>query len=57
MGLDEIKNKVEGFLKDEKKSDDLLDKAADVAKKATGGKFDEKVDAAREAADKKIGTE
>ncbi|WP_099332811.1 antitoxin [Actinomyces minihominis] len=57
MGLDEIKNKVEGFLKDEKKSDDLLDKAADVAKKVTGGKFDEKVDAAREAADKKIGTE
>ena len=31
------------------------DKAADAAKKATGGKFDSQVEAARDAADSKLG--
>jgi len=35
----------------------VLDKAGEAAKKATGGKFSSQVDAARDAADKAIGTE
>lgn len=38
-------------------SDKVLDGAADVAKKVTGGKFSEQIDAARDAADKHIGNE
>ena len=41
--------------KGEQVSDGALDKADDAASSATGGKFDEKIDAGREAADKKIG--
>lgn len=39
----------------EENTDGVLDKVADAAKKATGGKFDDKIDAARDAADDKIG--
>ncbi|NLA65677.1 MAG: antitoxin [Leucobacter sp.] len=38
-------------------SDKLLDGAADLAKKVTGGKFDEQIDSARDQADKHIGNE
>lgn len=38
-------------------SDKVLDGAADLAKKVTGGKFDEQIDGARDAADKHIGNE
>ena len=38
-------------------SDKVLDGAADFAKKVTGGKFDEQIDGARDAADKQIGNE
>ncbi len=41
--------------KGEQLSDGALDKADDAASSATGGKFDEKIDAGRESADKKIG--
>ena len=34
---------------------DAIDKAADAAKKATGGKFDSQVETARDAADSKLG--
>lgn len=65
MNLDDLKGKAEE-LKDratdaakgmmsEENTDGLLDKVADAAKKATGGKFDDKIDAARDAADDKIG--
>lgn len=58
MGLDDLKNKADELLGSEKAesvSDAVLDKAAGAAKKATGGKFDDKVDAARDAVDGKIG--
>jgi hypothetical protein len=69
MGLEDITGKAEAFLKDEKVagalhssqaediSDKLLDGVADVANKVTGGKFEEQIDGARDAADKAVGTE
>jgi len=39
----------------EKATDAGLDKAGDAANSATGGKFDDKIDAGENAADKKIG--
>ncbi len=71
MGLDDLKKSAEGMvdkakevfeehrddLKDEEKTDALLDRAAGAAKGLTGGKFDEKIDQAREAADRKLGEE
>ena len=68
MGLEDITGKAETFLKDEKVggalhsaqaedlSDKLLDGVAGVASKITGGKFDEQIDGARDAADKAVGT-
>ncbi|RAX19744.1 MULTISPECIES: Rv0909 family putative TA system antitoxin [unclassified Actinomyces] len=58
MGLDDVKKKAEGVVssdKVEEVSDKVLDKAAQAAKKVTGGKFDSQVDSARDAADKAIG--
>lgn len=58
---EELKEKAEGLvrsaLKDEAKTDSALDSVADAVKKATGGKFDDKIDAARGAADSKLGSE
>lgn len=59
MGLDDLKKKATEALssdKGEQTSDSALDKAAQAAKQATGGKFDSQIDSAREAADKAIGT-
>ncbi|MFF1573834.1 antitoxin [Leifsonia sp. NPDC058292] len=68
-GLDDITNKAKEFLdsgavKDALKSeqaedisDKLLDGVADAANKVTGGKFEEQIDGARDAADGKIGNE
>ena len=39
----------------EENTDGILDKVADAAKTATGGKFDDKIDAARDVVDDKIG--
>lgn len=50
-------DKVKETLGSEEKTDAILDKASDAAKKATGGKFDDKIQAVRDAADKKLGTE
>ena len=41
--------------KGEQATDAGLDKASDAASSASGGKFDEKIDDAGDAADKKIG--
>ena len=41
----------------EKVSDQALQQAADVAEKRTGGKHDEQIASARDAADKRVGTE
>ncbi|RFA20005.1 antitoxin [Subtercola boreus] len=41
--------------KGEQVSDGALDRASDAADSATGGKFDDKIDGARDAADDKIG--
>lgn len=60
MGLDDLKKKAEGVVssdKVEETSDKVLDKAAEAAKKVTGGKFDSQVDSARDAADKAIGND
>lgn len=38
-------------------SDKLLDGVADLADKLTGGKFDEQIDAARDAADGAVGNQ
>lgn len=54
---DSLIDKVKGMFGDEKKSDELLDKASNAAKKATGGKFDDKIDQARNEADKHLGDE
>ena len=58
MGLGDLKSKASEALssdKVEQVSDQALDRAAKAAKKVTGGKFDEKIDSARDAADAKIG--
>ena len=69
MGLEDITNKAQEFLNDNKVkdalkseqaegiSDKLLDGVADVANKVTGGKFEEQIDGARDAADKQVGNE
>ena len=68
-GFDDITRKAQEFLNDDKVknalnseqaeniSDKLLDGVADAANKATGGKYAEKIDGARDAADKKVGDE
>ena len=43
--------------KGEQASDAGLDKAGDAANSASGGKFDDKIDGATDAADKKVGDE
>lgn len=58
MGLGDLTNKATEALgsdKVESVSDAALDKAADAAKAATGGKLDSQIDAARKIADDKIG--
>ena len=46
-----------GSDKAEALSDKALDAAAGAAKKATGGKHDDKIDTARDAVDGKVGTD
>ena len=58
MGIGDLTSKAGEALgsdKAEAVTDQALDKAADAAKKATGGKFDSQVEAARDAADSKLG--
>ena len=60
MGLDDLAKKAGETLSSDKAeaiSDKALDAAAGAAKKVTGGKFDDKIDAARDAVDGKRGTE
>lgn len=71
MGLDDLvnkgkelfednKEKIEGLLKSEEAegvSDNVLDGASDLANKVTGGKFEEQIDGARNAADEQVGNE
>ncbi|WGW10774.1 antitoxin [Saxibacter everestensis] len=60
MGLGDLTNKAKKFLnseKGEKASDNLLNKASEAARKATGGKYDDKIEKARRTADKHIGNE
>ncbi|MGO4300000.1 antitoxin [Leifsonia sp. RAF41] len=68
-GFDDITKKAQEFLNDPKVkdalsseqaegvSDTLLDGVAGAAKKATGGKFGDKIDGARDEADKRVGNE
>lgn len=68
-GLDDLANKAKALLNDNKVkdalhseqaeniSDKVLDGVADAVKKATGGKFDDKIESAREQADKQVGNE
>ncbi len=68
MDLDDVKKTAEGLtdkakgfvdstLKDESTTDRVLGSVADAAKKVTGGRFDDKIDAARTEADKHVGSE
>ena len=60
MGLDDLAKKATEALssdKAEELSDKALDAAAGAAKKATDGKYDDKIDAARDAVDGKVGTD
>lgn len=41
--------------KGEQTSDAAVDKAGDTARTATGGKFDDKIDAGQDAADDRVG--
>jgi hypothetical protein len=49
-------DKAKDFANSEKATDSGIDKAEDAASNATGGKFDDKVEGAGDAADKKVGT-
>jgi hypothetical protein len=67
MGIDDVTKKAKDFLADNKvqdalkseqaegASDKILNAVAEAASKVTGGKFDEQIDDARKAADKKVG--
>lgn len=59
MDLNELKGKAEDAVKsaigNEERTDSLLDKVADAAKKVSDGKFGEQIDAARDAVDEKVG--
>ena len=60
MGLfDEIKGKAteaaKDVLADEQKTDAVLDQARDFANEKTGGKFEDQINQARDAADKHVG--
>jgi len=67
MGFEDITKKAQEFLADNKVkdalkseqaegvSDKVLDGTADLVNKVTGNKFEEKVETARAAADKKLG--
>ena len=61
MDFNKLKETVVGkareMMGDEEKTDAALDKAADLANKATGGKYADKVETARAEADKRLGTE
>lgn len=69
MGIEDLTAKAQEFLSDDRVkdalkseqaeniSDNVLDGVAGVVNKVTGGKFEEQVDGARDAADKAIGTE
>ena len=69
MGIEDVTAKAKEFLSDgriadalkseqaEDISDKVLDGVADVPNKVTGGKFEEQIDGARDAADKAVGTE
>ncbi|MGC5172485.1 antitoxin [Micromonospora sp. DT81.3] len=51
-------DKAKEFLNSEKgeqASDAAIDKAGDAANSATGGKFDDKINAGEDAADRKVG--
>lgn len=68
-GFDDITKKAQEFLNDPKVkdalnseqaegvSDKLLDGVAGAAKKVTGGEFDDKIEGARDEADKHVGNE
>lgn len=68
-GFDDITKKAQEFLNDPKVkdalnseqaegvSDKLLDGVAGAAKKVTGGRFDDKIEGARDEADKHVGNE
>jgi hypothetical protein len=68
-GFDDITKKAQEFLKDGKVqdalksekvegiSDSILDSVAGAADKLTGGKFHDKIESAKEEADKKVGND
>lgn len=58
MGIDDLAGKAEGALdseKGEKASDAALDKGQDAASSATGGKHDDQLEKAGDAADERLG--
>ncbi|MBO0898898.1 antitoxin [Cellulomonas sp. zg-ZUI222] len=58
MGIDDLKGKASDAVQGEKgeqASDSAMEKGADAASSATGGKHDEHIDKAQSAADEKIG--
>ncbi|MDO5747714.1 MAG: antitoxin [Actinomycetaceae bacterium] len=57
MDFGSIKDKAAGMLGNEEQTDAVLDKVEGVASKVTGGKFDDKIESARDAIDQRIGDE
>ena len=58
MGIDDLTGKASEAVQGEKGeqvSDSALEKGADAASSATGGKHDDQIDKAQSAADEKIG--
>jgi hypothetical protein len=57
MAFDSIKKKISETLGDEKRTDDVLDRAAKFASERTGGKHDDKIAQGRDFLDGKVGDE
>ena len=60
MGIEDLANQAKDALKSEQAegiSDKILDGVADAVNKATGDKFADQVDGARDAADKAVGNQ
>lgn len=53
----DLTNKAKDLVSDEETTDKILDKVEGAASKVTGGKFDDKIQSARDAVDERIGEE
>lgn len=55
MGIDDLRRKAQEALGDEQRTDDALDKVADLLDKKTAGKHAAHIDKGRDELDKRLG--